>query len=83
MIRSGSIVEKCLDTIIAQTTYYGTYMFINGEVMLAHAKPQDGVNRLDVSMTIFCNKVAMLRLTGHFLLRADLRAFGLLIGGGR
>lgn len=53
LIRNGSIVERYLDTIIAQTTYYGTYMFINGEVMLAHAKPQDGVNRLDVSMTIF------------------------------
>lgn len=28
-------------------------MFINNEVMLAHAKPQDGVNRLDLSLTIF------------------------------
>ena len=57
LIREGSILEKYLDSIISQTTYYGTYMFINSEVMLAHAKPQDGVNRLDLSMTIFKNPV--------------------------
>ena len=53
LIRDGSIVEKYLDAIISQTMYYGTYMFINNEVMLAHAKPQDGVNKLDLSLTIF------------------------------
>ena len=53
LIREGSILEKYLDAIISQTTYYGTYMFINSEVMVAHAKPQDGVNRLDLSLTIF------------------------------
>ena len=53
LIRDGSILEKYLDAIISQTSYYGTYMFINGEIMLAHAKPQDGVNRLDLSLTIF------------------------------
>ena len=53
LIRKGSIVEKYLDSIISQTMYYGTYMFINSEVMLAHAKPQDGVNHLDLSLTIF------------------------------
>ena len=53
LIRSGSIVEKYLDSIISQTMYYGTYMFINSDVMLAHAKPQDGVNHLDLSLTIF------------------------------
>ena len=48
-----SIVEKYLDAIISNTMYYGTFMFINADVMLAHAKPQDGVNRLDLSLTIF------------------------------
>jgi len=57
LIRDGSILEKYLDAIISQTTYYGTYMFINNEIMLAHAKPQDGVNRLDLSLTIFKNPV--------------------------
>ena len=53
LIREGSIVEKYLDSIISGTMYYGTYMFINSEVMLAHAKPQDGVNHLDLSLTVF------------------------------
>ncbi len=53
LIHDGSIVEKYLDAIISQTMYYGTYMFINSDVMLAHAKPQDGVNRLNMSLTIF------------------------------
>ena len=53
LIRHGSIVEKYLDTIISQTMYYGAYMFINNDVMIAHAKPQDGVNRVDLSLTIF------------------------------
>lgn len=58
LIRAGSIVEKYLDSIISQTMYYGTYMFINDEIMLAHAKPQEGVNNLDLSMTIFRNPIA-------------------------
>ena len=28
-------------------------MFLNDSVMLAHAKPEDGVNSLDVSITLF------------------------------
>ena len=58
LIHSGSIVEKYLDSIISQTMYYGTYMFINDEIMLAHAKPQDGVNNLDLSLTIFKTPIA-------------------------
>ena len=53
LIRAGSILEKYLDAIISQTMYYGPYMFLNDAIMLAHAKPQDGVNRLDLSLTIF------------------------------
>lgn len=57
LIHAGSIVEKYIDSIITQTMYYGTYMFINNEIMLAHAKPQDGVNCLDLSLTVFRNPV--------------------------
>ena len=54
LIRDGSIVEKYLDAIISQSMYYGAgYMFMNDYVMLAHAKPQDGVNRLNLSLTVF------------------------------
>ncbi len=53
LVQEHSIQEKYLDTIISQTQYYGPYMFLNQDVMLAHAKPEDGAQRLDVALTIF------------------------------
>ena len=53
LVENGSISERYLDTIINQTTYYGSYMFITNEIMLAHAKPENGVNRLGLSLGVF------------------------------
>mgnify|MGYP004654324047 CR=1 FL=1 len=53
LIDSNSIEPGYLDTIISQIHNYGPYMFLNDSVMLAHAKPEDGVNSLDVSITLF------------------------------
>lgn len=53
LIDSNSIEQKYLDTIIFQTQYYGPYMFLTNSVILAHAKPEDGVNTLDISLAIF------------------------------
>lgn len=58
LIQNGSITLHYLETIISQTIYYGTYMFLTDEIMLAHAKPEDGVNRVDVSMTVFKTPVS-------------------------
>jgi mannitol/fructose-specific phosphotransferase system IIA component (Ntr-type)/galactitol-specific phosphotransferase system IIB component len=52
-----SIEKRYLDTIIDQIQYYGPYMFLTDEVILAHAKPEDGVNCLDLSMAVFRNPV--------------------------
>ncbi|WP_455714706.1 BglG family transcription antiterminator [Anaerosporobacter sp.] len=57
LIENGSIERGYLDTIISQTLYYGPYMFITDDIMLAHAKPEDGVKRLDVAMAIFQNPI--------------------------
>ncbi len=57
LVESGSIEKRYLDVMISQTMYYGPYMFITDRVMLAHAKPEDGVNRMDISMTIFKNPI--------------------------
>lgn len=48
-----SIEKRYLDTIINQLQYYGPYMFLTEDVILAHAKPEDGVNCLDLSMAVF------------------------------
>ena len=48
-----SIEKRYLDTIIGQLQYYGPYMFLTEDVILAHAKPEDGVNCLDLSLSLF------------------------------
>ena len=53
LIDCGSIEQRYLDSIIMQLQYYGPYMFLTDSVLLAHAKPEDGVNTLDVSLTVF------------------------------
>ena len=53
LTETGSVTGAYLDAIVNQTTYYGSYMFITNEIMLAHAKPENGVNRLDLSLGIF------------------------------
>ncbi len=48
-----SVEKRYLNMIIDQTQYYGPYMFLTEDVILAHAKPEDGVNCLDISMAVF------------------------------
>lgn len=52
LIDSGSIEQRYLDAIISQLQYYGPYMFLTDRVILAHAKPEDGVNALDISFVV-------------------------------
>lgn len=53
LLDNRSIEKKYLDTIITQLQYYGPYMFLTEDVILAHAKPEDGVNCLDISIAVF------------------------------
>ncbi len=53
LISNSSIQKEYLETIISQLHYYGPYMFLTDDVILAHAKPEDGVNCLDISLGIF------------------------------
>jgi len=53
LIENHSIEKKYLDVIISQLQYYGPYMFLTDDILLAHAKPEDGVNCLDLSLTVF------------------------------
>lgn len=57
LLDNRSIEPKYLDTMITQLQYYGPYMFLTENVLLAHAKPEDGVNCLDVSMALFRESV--------------------------
>ncbi|MDO4649684.1 MAG: PTS sugar transporter subunit IIA, partial [Eubacteriales bacterium] len=57
LLASSSIEKHYLDTIIEQIRSYGLYMFLNDDVILAHAKPEDGVNHLDIAFMITPNGV--------------------------
>ncbi|MDO4615485.1 MAG: BglG family transcription antiterminator [Lachnospiraceae bacterium] len=57
LIDVQSITEDYLSTIISQIENYGSYMFITEDIVLAHAKPEDGVNRLDMSVAVLKNPV--------------------------
>ena len=53
LVDNSSIETEYLERIISQLHYYGPYMFLTDDVILAHAKPENGVNCLDISMGIF------------------------------
>lgn len=53
LIDSRSIEQRYIDSIISHLQYYGPYMFLTDEVILAHAKPEDGVHMLDISLAVF------------------------------
>jgi transcriptional antiterminator/mannitol/fructose-specific phosphotransferase system IIA component (Ntr-type) len=57
LVENLSIDRHYLEAIISLLHHYGPYMFLNDEVILAHAKPEDGVNCLDVSIGIFQHPV--------------------------
>ena len=53
LVDNNSIEKRYLDSIISQLQYYGPYMFLTDTVILAHAKPEDGVYSLDISLALF------------------------------
>lgn len=53
LLEKGAINKGYLDKIISQLLYYGPFMFVAEGLVLAHAKPEDGVMHMGISMTIF------------------------------
>lgn len=58
LLQNGSIETTYISNIISQIQYYGPYMFIAPNIILAHAKPEDGCKQLDITMTILKKEVA-------------------------
>ena len=52
LIRRGSISEKYVTCIIDRLMEAGPYMFVTKDLVLAHARPQDGVRHLDIAIGI-------------------------------
>ena len=53
----GTINEQYIESIIDSLRYYGPYMFITKDVVLAHSQPKDNVNDLGVSIGVFKEQV--------------------------
>ncbi|MFV0381951.1 MAG: BglG family transcription antiterminator [Breznakia sp.] len=53
LLKTESIEKRYVDEMIHQTKNMGTYMFISEDVMLAHAKSEDGARKVDISLTLF------------------------------
>lgn len=57
LVERGSIDGEYLEEIIGRICRYGNYMFLTDEVVLAHARPDRDVYRMDVALTVFKNPV--------------------------
>lgn len=57
LLKDGIIEGKYMESIISSIRYYGPYMFIASGVILAHAKPEEGVRRLGLSLHLYRNPV--------------------------
>lgn len=53
LVEDGSITQNYIGNIISQIRYYGPYMFITKDVVLAHVKADEEVNNMGVTMSIF------------------------------
>lgn len=57
LVEDGSISKEYIGKIIGQIRYYGPYMFITRDVVLAHVKADKEVNEMGVTMSVFRNPV--------------------------
>lgn len=52
-MEADSITPEYLGKIISQLRYYGPYMFITKDVVLAHVKADEEVNEMGITMSVF------------------------------
>lgn len=58
LVERGSIEMAYLDAIIERLHECGPYMFITPGIILAHARPEDGVKQLDIAIGIMKSDIA-------------------------
>ncbi len=67
LLDDGSIEEDYINTMIHLTETLGPYMIMTEEVMIAHAKPEEGVNCLGLALALFEEPVDFLGKPVRFL----------------
>lgn len=59
LLKKKIVTKHYVDQIICSTKKYGSYMAIGNEVMLAHAKPTDGVKKVGMSLLVLKKPVSI------------------------
>ncbi|WP_305150856.1 BglG family transcription antiterminator [uncultured Dubosiella sp.] len=67
LLQDGKITSSYVQTMKMKIEEHGTYMFVTEDVILAHARPQDGVNHLCLSLAMFDEPVLFLDRQAHFV----------------
>ena len=58
LLDEESITEQYIGEMIHNVEEYGPYIVIAPHMALAHARPEDGAKKLDLSLTIFKNPIS-------------------------
>lgn len=58
LLKSGVITENYIKSMIHSVEEFGPYIVMAPHMALAHARPEDGVNKLGFSVSIFKNPVS-------------------------
>lgn len=58
LLKENIIEKRYIDSMIQSVNEYGPYIVIGKHLALAHARPEDGVNKLGVSIATLADGVA-------------------------
>lgn len=65
LLKNGSITEKYIDAMIQKVESFGPFIHICPDVALPHARPEDGVNQLGMSLLKIQKSVDLLEDPKH------------------
>jgi mannitol operon transcriptional antiterminator len=72
LTRENIVTERYINEIINLTKNHGPYMVLGKGIMLAHAKPSDGVNSLGISISFLKHGVYIPNLKGKKSVKVNL-----------
>lgn len=65
LLKNHSIQEKYVDAMIQNVEQFGPYIVLAPQIAFAHARPEQGVNQTDISLTVSKQPIAFSEDTKH------------------
>ncbi|MER0122728.1 BglG family transcription antiterminator [Streptococcus sp. ZJ100] len=65
LVANGSVEERYIDAMIGKVTEFGPFIDLGKGVAIPHARPEDGVNQIGMSMLVLENPVYLLDDPAH------------------